>query len=389
MTGKENMRQKTVLLLGSYGQSNLGDDLLMWNYLELLAGRGYQQIYVNANTTEFLPEMVKKTYPNLHIINTYGTSILDYLRLIKKVDCVVYGGGTLYKELYSSTGRSPYSVIIRMMGFNLVARLVGTKLYHLHIGTGSLKTHTGRLISKIALSCATMTVFRDQQSYDFAKNTLHVAPGKIKKSTDGLFIDHVWEKSWKKSDFSIDRKKYKRVIGVNVLSDIPDWIGREHYEATMKRFIKTLFDQGDYVLFVPFQTDFNPHNDLEFMKEIFADVLENHSGQYRMLEKVPIEMIHSYLKQCDFFVGMRFHSLLLSTVSNIPFVALAYDTKCWRFVEEVGYDHAMKLEELDHDALVSLCEKVDRDKEAIRDQLMTISQKMYKEAGEGLRTLNL
>lgn len=30
------MKQKKVLLLGSYGQSNLGDDLLMWNYLELL-----------------------------------------------------------------------------------------------------------------------------------------------------------------------------------------------------------------------------------------------------------------------------------------------------------------------------------------------------------------
>jgi polysaccharide pyruvyl transferase WcaK-like protein len=389
MTGKESMRQKTVLLLGSYGQSNLGDDLLMWNYLELLAERGYQRIYVNANTTEFLPEMVKKTYPDLRIVNTYKTSLIDYLKLIRKVDCVVYGGGTLYKELYSSTGRSPYSVIIRMMGFNIAARLLGTKLYHLHIGTGSLKTRTGRFISKIALSCATMTIFRDQQSYDFAKNILNVNPERIKKSTDGLFVDHVWEKPWKESDFTIDRKKYKRVVGVNFLSDIPDWIDREQYEATIRQFVKTLLDRGDYVVFVPFQTDFNPRNDLVFMKETFADILNKHSGQYHVLEKVPIEMIHSYLKQCDFFVGMRFHSLLLSTVGSVPFVALAYDTKCWRFVEEVGYEFATKLEEIDHDELVSLCDKVDHDKEVVRDHLEEISRKLYKEAGEGLRTLNL
>ena len=97
------MKRTSVLLLGSYGQSNLGDDLLMWNYLELLKERGFKKIYVNANTTDLIPEPIKKVYPDLHIINTYETSIPEYLRLIRSVDCIVYGGGTLYKELYSST----------------------------------------------------------------------------------------------------------------------------------------------------------------------------------------------------------------------------------------------------------------------------------------------
>lgn len=382
------MKQKTALLLGSYGQSNLGDDLLMWNYLELLSKRGFKEIYVNANTVELIPQPIKKLYPHLRVVSTYKTSILKYAKLIKKADCVVYGGGTLYKELYSSTGRSPYGVIIRLMGINLLARALGTKLYHLNIGIGSLKTVTGRLISKLAIGAATLTIFRDQQSYDFAKNTLHVSQKKIRKATDGLFISHIWEAPWHKTSLKIDRKKYKNIIGINVLSDIPDWIGRDRYIATMKRFVAELLDQNNYVIFMPFQHAFNPRSDLVFTKEIFSGILDGRKN-YMLLPEVPIDRVSSYLQQCDLFVGMRFHSLLLSTVNRVPFVAVAYDTKCWRFIQETNYRYAIELEKLQFDNLVKLCQKAIATKEKARQQLDTVAVQMYKEAEESLRTLSL
>jgi polysaccharide pyruvyl transferase WcaK-like protein len=382
------MKQKKVLLLGSYGQSNLGDDLLMWNYLELLKKRGFGEIYVNANTVELIPGPIKEAYPGLRIINTYKTSIFRYMRLIQKVDCVVYGGGTLYKELYASTGRSPYSVIVRLMAFNITTRLLGTKLYHLNIGIGSLKTSFGRLVSKFALGAATLTTFRDQQSYDFAKDTLHISKKKIKKSTDGLFINHIWEKPWRKMDLKIDRKKYKTIIGINVLSDIPDWIDRDHYLMSMKRFISELLDQGSYLVFMPFQHAFNPRSDLAFMQETFKDTLKGRKN-YTLLEELPLDQASSCLQQCDLLVGMRFHSLLLATANRVPFVAVAYDTKCWRFINEVNYRYAVDLEKLQFSNLAKLCQKAIASKESISRQLDIIAKQSYKEAEEGLRTLNL
>jgi polysaccharide pyruvyl transferase WcaK-like protein len=261
---------KQVLLLGSYGQSNLGDDLLMWNYLQLLKQHGFESIHVNANTVDLIPEPIKKSFPGLKIINTYETSILDYMRLIRKMDCVVYGGGTLYKELYGSTGRGKYSVIVRMMGFNIMARLFSTPVYHLNIGIGALKTAMGRWITKRALMAATHTIFRDQKSYDYALKTLQIPASKITKSTDGLFLNHVWEKSWEDKKLSIDREKYRCVVGVNILSDIPDWIDRTQYIQTMKTFVGELMSAGDYVVLVPFQHAFNPRNDKIFMEDVFA-----------------------------------------------------------------------------------------------------------------------
>jgi polysaccharide pyruvyl transferase WcaK-like protein len=382
------MKARKILLLGSYGQSNLGDDLLMWNYLKLLEDRGAKEIYVNANTTKFIPDVIKKSFPNLHIVLTYKTSLTQYIQLIQSVDCIVYGGGTLYKELYSSTGRSPYSVIIRLMGFNILAKILGTRVYHLNIGIGSLKTRLGRFITKQALNASTKTVFRDKESYDIARDSLAVRPKKIQQSVDGLFMDSVWRSVWHKKDLKIDRKKYKHVVGINVLSDIPDWVDREAYIATMKKFVGHALRSGDYVVFIPFQTDFNPRNDLKFMQEIFSDTLKNHTN-YTILEQVPIDLVYSYMTQCDVLVGMRFHSLLLASACNLPFVAIAYDTKCWRFIEEIGYSYAVKLENLQYEALVSLYDSAIDNRKVIREQLKAATEKMYNEAEESLRTLNL
>ncbi|HEU5122073.1 MAG TPA: polysaccharide pyruvyl transferase family protein [Candidatus Saccharimonadales bacterium] len=383
------MRDKSVLLLGSYGQSNLGDDLLMWNYLEFLRDKGFTKIYVNANTTEYLPAPVKDSYPDLKIVNTYKTSLIDYVKLIKKVDAIVYGGGTLYKELYSSTGRSPYSVIIRMMGFNIIARLLGARLYHLHIGIGSLETTIGKFISKCALQAATLTVFRDQKSYDIAKNELKISPTRIMKSTDGLFINHVWEKVWDKAPLLIDRKKYPHVIGINVLSDIPDWVDREQYIAVMREFVKEHISKKDtYLVFIPFQTAFNPRNDLVFTEETFGGIVKNKKN-VTILHDVPINYISSYLQLCDVFVGMRFHSLLLSAVAGVPFVAVAYDTKCWRFIEEANYPYAIELEKLTLHSLQKAYENARGNQKETKQLLDGVAAALYKEAEEGLRKLHL
>lgn len=382
------MKHKSVLLLGSYGQSNLGDDLLMWNYLELLSNRGFTDIYVNANMTELIPKPIAAAYPELHIINTYKTSITEYVHLIKKVDCIVYGGGTLYKELYASTGRSKYSVIIRMMGFNLLAKWLGTRLYHLNIGIGSLKTRTGRLISRIAIGAATHSVFRDQKSYNIAKDVLRISPRRISKAPDGLFLNRIWEKPWSKLHASIPRKTGARIIGINVLSDIPDWIDREHYISVIRRFVMQMCEEGNYVIFIPFQHDFNPRNDLVFTKGHFGDLIKKYD-ECTLLESVPIDQISDCLRQCDVFVGMRFHGLLLSTVNHVPFIAIAYDTKCWRFIDENAYPHAIELEKLTLKDLVKLYgDAVTTDKKTQR-QLREITGRTYQEAEEALRTLNL
>jgi polysaccharide pyruvyl transferase WcaK-like protein len=42
------------------------------------------------------------------------------------------------------------------------------------------------------------------------------------------------------------------------------------------------------------------------------------------------------MRSLDVLWGMRLHSLMLATLHAIPFIALIYDVKVWRFLEEIG-----------------------------------------------------
>jgi len=369
------MKQKTALLLGSYGQTNLGDDLLMWNYLSLLRLRGYKKIIVNASRTKNIPAIIKKEFPGLVVRLTYETSLTGWLRILKSVDCVVYGGGTVFKELYSTTGRGKYSVIIRVMVFNILARLLGLKIYNLHIGIGVLKTGIGRFITRTALVVSKLTVFRDKKSYKIAHETLSLPKNKISLATDGLFINNVWQKEWHKAELKLP--KGKRVVGINLLSDIPDWINRELYIESVCQFIEGLLSAGSFVVLMPFQHDFNDNNDHAFMKREIVPRLAS-TDNCLLLPKIEIDQAVSVFKQIDIFVGMRFHSLLLATAANTPFVGLAYDTKCWRFLEDSKYPYGLKLEDL---TIWSL----DRTYQSLADNLLAAKTKLKSITAQQLK----
>src|SRR5687767_8005102 len=119
---------KRALLLGAYGQSNLGDDLLLYNYLRLLRSKGYGSVVVNVSRADLVPDIICQEFPDLKTFVTYDTSMIRLLRLVRSSDIVVYGGGTVYKEMYGTTGRNPYSLVLRILVFNAIVRILGKRI---------------------------------------------------------------------------------------------------------------------------------------------------------------------------------------------------------------------------------------------------------------------
>lgn len=375
---------RRALLLGAYGQANLGDDLLLYNYLTLLRSRGYEDVVVNVSRADLVPELITREFPAMTTFATYETSPLTLLRLILSAEVVVYGGGTVYKELYKTTGRSAYSLISRILVFNLLVRLLGKRLYHLHIGLGTLETRLGRLITRYSLYPARYSLLRDQKSYDVAREVLQLPASKLDVSTDVLFVNPRWRTPWRQQPLPLPPGHHVSVIGVNVLHDVPDWIDQQHYVQVMRDFVATQTANGHCIVMLPFQHDFNPHHDLAFMRDHFGDL----SGCV-ILDPVPLDLVADYLQQFDVFVAMRFHSLLLSTAVQTPFAAISYDPKCTRFLAENGYEHVVLLEDLTLPALTALYEQVADDEAGIRSQLAETTQRNFAEAETWLANFRL
>ena len=84
------------------------------------------------------------------------------------------------------------------------------------------------------------------------------------------------------------------------------------------------------------------------MKQAGAQLLEEH---------VSFHEIMSVLKQADYVIGLRLHSLILACVLHIPFIGISYDPKIDRFVERAGMPCAGHIRDLQREVLLPLIEE--------------------------------
>jgi polysaccharide pyruvyl transferase WcaK-like protein len=353
---------KKIMLLGSYGQTNLGDDLLLRNYLAYFSALGVERIEVSVSRASLIPASVRAAHPEARYFELYRTPLPRLLRMLLSVDAVIYGGGSVYKELYASTRRGRYGVITRVMVFNLLARALRRPVYNLNISIGHIGTRKGRWITRLGLLCSNRTLMRDSHSYEYAVKDLGLRPDRIVNSADGLFLSRDWQVPDEAAPAAAARGRTEagRVIGVNLVSDIPDWIDRDAYLAAANELIARLLQRGDRVVLMPFQHDFTPSNDVAFMKESIDPGVREHPG-CTFLSQVTIDDVKARFAQLDLFVGMRFHSLLLAAVTQTPFVGVAYDVKCSQFLAESAYDHWVELQDMTSDRMLEIVDSLARD----------------------------
>lgn len=335
---------RRALLLGAYGQSNLGDDLLLEAFLDLLAEVGVTEVDVNVAEPDAVPAALLAGRPGVRLFSTYRTPPWRMLGLLRRADLVCYGGGTVFKELNASTGRSRYAVLLGVAAWNTVASALRTPVHGWGIASGTLRTRFGRALTRWALSRATHTAFRDRESVEQAL-AIGVRPDKVSLGVDGLFS---LPRPVPPTSPADDRDR-RTVIGLNALSDVADDVDRERYLGELARFLGGLDPARHEVLLLPFQTGVNPSNDLTFLREQVAAGLPD--GLVTIAEQLDLHSIGEQLGRCDVLVGMRFHSLLLATAHGVPFVGLSYDPKCRRYLDAIDHPHRVELTDLDADGL--------------------------------------
>ncbi|MGA3513587.1 polysaccharide pyruvyl transferase family protein, partial [Lactiplantibacillus plantarum] len=95
------------------------------------------------------------------------------------------------------------------------------------------------------------------------------------------------------------------------------------------------------------------------------------AGAQLLDASVTFHDIMSVLKQCDYVVGMRLHSLILACMLQTPFTGISYDPKIDRFLERAGMPSAGRITQLDESFLLPLLEErisqLDREREIIKE----------------------
>ncbi len=328
-----------VLISGYFGMGNVGDEALLSSLIGIL--REMEALKIEISVLSGAPLVTTELYGVLGIDRR---SVYRVLKAIEWADIVITGPGGLIQDVTSSRS------LLYYLGIAAMAKFLGKKSLILGCGIGPVNRGMGRVLTKEIIKKLDGIALRDMpsleelRSYGLKRHDVKLFPDF------GLLVDAPSSMRGKEllKREGIPYSSYP-LIGMAVRP-----VGIKGIDYRLKRLLAITADAlmnkySAYIVFLPFDAKM----DRDFSTSIRA-MMKNQSfliqGQYRPSD------IKGIINELDLMIGMRLHSLILSCISNIPLVGIAYDPKVENFLVQIGAYDFINLEELSAEGLLGFAE---------------------------------
>lgn len=318
------MRSKRILFLGTHGQFNIGDELLLETFLSRLGGK--HRYAVNSYDPEYTRRQLGDRY-QVEIFSTNGSKA-QFLRYIWQADLLFFGGGSIIKELYASVGRYRYATLMMIWLTVMFARWVARKpIIMSNIGVGPLLTPGGERIARQILRQVTFLSVRDRLSYDTCLR-LGIPEARVQQVPDAVFsldpeefVGHGFERGTTDGVLKV-------ALNLNYNIENPD-----NWETFLDSLATGMRDfqrrQPLEIHALPMQVGFKEHDDYQELSQFQQRIPEIEMHMHRPMDHREVGAI---IAGCDIVVAERLHTLVISTILGKPFLGLMYDVKVQELV---------------------------------------------------------
>ncbi len=287
------MKQKLekILITGYFGNSNFGDDLILSLKLKDLENQPADITVVSSDP--------KKTSKEFNIKSIQKFNPFRILWETMKTDILLFPGGGIFQDETSFLSLCYYIFHI------IMAKIFFTKVKLEKISVGPVTKRFSPFLLKIGLKNCDISV-RDRHSIRILK-----AVGltqKIKLEKDRLY-------DLKFSDREVHPEKF--VLGIQ----LRNWVNIERIIPALSRLLTELITKYKNLelVFLEFQ---------ETDKKILTELINNIQNPDNIQYYSSIDEILKVYPRLDFLIGMRFHSILLADILNIPVFGISYAPKC-------------------------------------------------------------
>ena len=296
-----------AVLCGYYGMGNAGDEALLMTLLQMLP-ESVEPIVLSGE-----PQTTKKQYG---VASYYRKSSLTILKLLKKSDVFIWGGGSLMQDATSLASPIYYA------GLMALAQQRGLKTIAWAQGIGPLRRSFTRWLTKqVLLGCDAVSV-RDTASAEL------LSSWKIEPI---VAPDPVWALANEPPPELPDTDKPTVAV---VLRSHP--LLTAERLRTIVRAIKDFQAQSNsFVLLVPFQ----PTQDSAIAEQIVAELTQD----YGVISLNNPKQLKGLFERVKMAIGMRLHSLIMAAEAGCTCFALSYDPKVSQLMRELdlpGYELA-------------------------------------------------
>ena len=376
MTGASALPQTRVLIAGSYGQGNTGDEAILEAMLaDLRAGRPGLQIQVVSGN----PAATAAQHGVQALFWGDWSAIAEAL---EGAGLLILGGGGIFFDYWGFDPRrlleNEAPDLAHYASFPLLAWLLGKPVMIWACGVGPLFTGEGREAVRLAFNLASRASVRDAESKRLLEE-IGVPPGRVEVTADPAFALPV-----------AGPERVEALLagqglapGRPLLGLVPrPWdvaVDPEEWEKSLAGAVAPFArERQARILLIPFHAGHDDPSLARLRDRLLAAGLDSDGVRLLPPGCSPGE-IAGLIGRCDLLVGLRLHSILFAVLAGTPAVALAYDPKVRHLIRLTGH------EELCRDltslaGLRQLLEETWGRREEIRSDFLRTGERLRKAA---------
>ncbi len=347
----------SVTLYGFYGASdkasdrNIGDNAILRSMLEALDGIAVDKLIgvIDCEGTydRFGTEFCAR--PGI-------TDLSTWLPIIKKTKLFLLGGGGLFQD-YGKSKWVPFSLFL----LSFLFWVAGRKIMWYSIGVGPLVTKAGRIFTRLAAQLADGITVRDSESKQLLTDI------GVKEASVYVTADPAVAMRFRPKENSSRKGK---IVGLS-LSPFYETVFDDEKKNTDLRvvfvdFIQFLLDAGYAVRLFAFRSG----PDIQLYEQIVADV--NNPGVKIVERSFNEEEILKEYTDLDYFVGMRFHSIIFSMLASVPVGIIIYHPKVRSLVNSAKLEeYSVELNNLTLSNMKYMFSRLERDDFLVKGKMET------------------
>ncbi|GIH02659.1 hypothetical protein Rhe02_07260 [Rhizocola hellebori] len=324
------------LVIGYYGMDNAGDNsfcvVMNWALGQYWGATAPvfaapPLVDLPADRTALDPRWYRSNGPAQRAGN-----LAQRASLLRRSSMVVYGGGSVFREMGPLSEKRLFSWHARMTGHPVAA--VGVS-----VGPFVSLASQRRLVE--VLRRIPYVAVRDRASAEALRAIGY--PGSLAVAADlaGLLPEALGEDPRMPR---VSRNQRPRLgvtlLGVDYEASDEDFLRREQ---ALIGGIRMLAEKEpiDVTIFV-FNTH-PQHGDIDASRRL-QSALADLCGVREVTEREGVARIWQEMKECDFGVHMRLHGAIFAYMAGVPFTLFPYQRKCDDFLDDIGQPGSFRLD---------------------------------------------
>lgn len=323
---------------------------------------------IKAITNPFLKKILYPALALVGLLLELNATIRAYKNLRKlELDILILAGGGVLSDNWWGPQLFPYMVFL----WANLARFCGVRFSLVSVGAGPVTSKLSKILFKNALSTAFYCSYRDEYSKNYIENIVGY------KNGDSVYPDLVHSLQIEKySSSSIMQRQSETIVGLNIMYTHPcDGVDSSSYLSYMNKmaqFVSWLIQQQYKICLFP-GCIYGDHGAIKYLREILdKNGVVYYEGQIVENPIYSVDDLMWQLSATNLVVASRFHSVLMSLISNKPVLAVSYHRKVNMLMADTGQkDYCLSIEDFDVDTLKARFIALEANKDKIKQQLET------------------